>query len=66
VLLKADIDNYKHVYLLSTLSIFIISPINLITTESLGEKHALMGSDGNRIEKAHYDVVGQQLLVRIY
>lgn len=31
--------------------------------KSLGEKHSKMGSEGNRIVQAHYDLVGQQLLV---
>ena len=31
--------------------------------KALGEKHAVMGTEGNRIVKAHYDLVGTQLLV---
>lgn len=31
--------------------------------QSLGQKHSVMGSEGNRIVKAHYDLVGAQLLV---
>lgn len=31
--------------------------------KTLGEKHAVMGTEGNRIVKAHYDLVGAQLLV---
>jgi methyl-accepting chemotaxis protein len=31
--------------------------------KSLGEKHSTYGTEGNRIGKAHYDLVGQQLLV---
>jgi hemoglobin-like flavoprotein len=31
--------------------------------KSLGEKHAVIGTEGNRIVKAHYDLVGAQLLV---
>lgn len=31
--------------------------------QALGAKHATMGQEGNRIVKAHYDLVGQQLIV---
>jgi hypothetical protein len=56
-----NIYEYRYLYHTSDKT----STILFVDSESLGEKHALIGSDGNRIEKAHYDVVGQQLLVRI-
>lgn len=31
--------------------------------QALGAKHSTMGQEGNRIVKAHYDLVGQQLMV---
>lgn len=34
--------------------------------KALGGKHSMYGTEGNRIGQAHYDLVGQQLLVSLW